>query len=195
MNYTQIESLVQSSKQGNTTSKELLAEAFKPFILSISKRTFINGYDFYDIQNECFKILFNCVALYKPENNRFVAYATSGIKKSLNDLIKKSKNRSYTEGHVALILCGYLELLIPSENPTTEEILCDKADYEIVITALNKLPKKERNLITYVFFKNNTVKAYASLHNINYSTAIFIKNNALKILFEEIKILNEWDSR
>ena len=191
MNYIQIESLVQSSKQGNTTSKELLAEAFKPFILSISRRTFINGYDFYDIQNECFRILFNCVTLYKPENNRFVAYATSGIKKSLNDLIKKSKNRSHAEGHEALILCGYLEHLLPSEIPTTEEVLCEKADYEIVISALSKLPSKDKDLITYVFLENNTVRAYAALHNINYSTAIFIKNNALKILFEEIQLLNE----
>ena len=191
MNYSQIESLVQSSKQGNPTSKELLAEAFKPFILSISKRTFINGYDFYDIQNECFKILFNCVTLYKPENNKFVAYATSGIKKSLNDLIKKSKNRSHAEGHEALILCGYLEHILPSEIPTTEEILCEKADYEIVISALNRLPSKEKGLITYVFLENNTVRAYAALHNINYSTAIFIKNNALKILSEEIKMLNK----
>ena len=191
MNYTQIESLVQSSKQGNTISKELLAEAFKPFILSISQRTFINGYDFYDVQSECYKILFNCVSLYKPETNKFVAYATSGIKKSLNDLIKKSKNRSHAEGHEALILCGYLEHLLPSEIPTTEEVLCEKADYEIVISALNKLPSKEKELITYVFLENNTVRAYASLHNINYSTAIFIKNNALKILSKEIQLLNE----
>ena len=191
MNYTQIESLVKTSKQGNTTSKELLAETFKPFILSISKRTFINGYDFYDVQSECYKILFNCVSLYRPETNKFVAYATSGIRKSLNDLIKKSKNRSYAEVHEALILCGYLENLLPSEIPTTEEVLCEKADYEIVISALNKLPSKEKNLITYVFLENNTVKAYAALHNINYSTAIFIKNNALKILFDEIKLLNE----
>lgn len=191
MNYTQIECLVQSSKQGNTTSKELLAEAFKPFILNISQKTFINGYDFYDIQNECFKILFNCVSLYKPETNRFVAYATSGIRKSLNDLIKKSKNRSHAEGHEALILCGYLEHLLPSEVPTTEEVLCEKADYEIVSAALNKLPTKEKEIITYVFIEQNTVRSYAALHNINYSTAIFIKNNALKILFEEIQLLNK----
>lgn len=191
MNYTQIESLVQSSREGNHISKELLVEAFKPFILNISQRTFINGYDFYDVQSECYKILFNCVSLYKPETNKFVAYATSGIKKSLNDLIKKSKNRSHAEGHEALILCGYLEHLLPSEIPTTEEVLCEKADYEIVISALSKLPSKDKDLITYVFLENNTVRAYATLHNINYSTAIFIKNNALKILFEEIQLLNE----
>lgn len=174
MNYTQIESLVKSSKQVNPHSKELLAEAFKPFILNISKRTFINGYDFYDIQNECYKILFNCVTLYKPETNRFVAYATSGIIKSLNDLIKKSKNRSHAEGHEALILCGYLEHLLPSEIPTTEEILCENADYETLSSAINKLPTKEKDLITYVFLENNTVRAYAAFHNINYSTSIFI---------------------
>ena len=187
MNYTQIESLVKSSKQGNTNSKELLAEAFKPFILNISKRTFINGYDFYDIQNECFKILFHCLSLYNPEASKFVAYATNGIRKSLNDLIKKSKNRSHAEGHEALILCGCLEHVLPSEIPTTEEILCEKADYEIATSALNKLPSKEKDLITYVFIKQNTVREYAQLYNINYTTAIYIKNNALKLLLEEIR--------
>lgn len=191
MNYIQIESLVKSSKEGNKTSKELLAEAFKPFILKISKHTFINGYDFHDVQNECFKILFHCVSLYNPESTKFVAYATSGIRKSLNDLIKKSKNRSHAEGHEALILCGCLEHILPSEIPTTEEILCDKADYEIVISALNKLPFKEKNLVTYVFIEQNTVREYAKLYNINYSTAIYIKNNALKLLLEEIKLQNK----
>lgn len=190
MDYIQIESLVKSSKQGNPDSKELLAQAFKPFILKISQRTFINGYDFYDIQNECFKILFHCLSLYKTENNRFVAYATSGIRKSLNDLIKKSKNRSHAEGNEALILSGSLEHVLASETPTIEEILCEKADYEIVISALSKLPQKEKDLITYVFIKQNTVREYAKLININYTTAIYIKNNALKILSQEIKILN-----
>ena len=177
MNYTQIESLVKSSKQGNTNSKELLAEAFKPFILNISKRTFINGYDFYDIQNECFKILFHCLSLYNPETSKFVAYATNGIRKSLNDLIKKSKNRSHAEGHEALILCGCLEHVLPSEIPTTEEILCEKADYENLFLAINKLNSMgikvfqaiqgdlEKNLEA---FKGNKLKEFPSTHVCNH---------------------------
>lgn len=39
--------------------------------------------------------------------------------------------------------------------------------------------------------ETNRFVAYATLNNINYSTAIFIENNTLKILLEEFKLLNE----
>ncbi|CAI3631277.1 hypothetical protein CNEO2_450015 [Clostridium neonatale] len=85
-------------------------------------------------------------------------------------------------------------------------MLLDFINLQILIFYINKYRKgfksnykeyfckniiSEKNLITYVFLGNNTVRAYAALHNINYSTAIFIKNNALKIMFEEINILNK----
>ena len=86
MNYDYIESLVRQSKDGDINSKEKLLEEFKPFIINISKRTFIYGYEFEDIINECYRILLKCISLYKIENHRFVAYATNGIKNNINDL-------------------------------------------------------------------------------------------------------------
>jgi hypothetical protein len=55
------------------TSKEKLAQEFRPFLLNISKRTFIDGYEMHYIQNECYKPLFKCVSLYNLERHRFVA--------------------------------------------------------------------------------------------------------------------------
>ena len=98
MNYTQIESLVKSSKQGNTNSKELLAEAFKPFILNISKRTFINGYDFYDIQNECLRFYFTAYPyiILKPPN--LLPMPQMGLGKALMILLRKVKTEVMQKG-------------------------------------------------------------------------------------------------
>lgn len=81
MDYDYIEYLVRLSQTGYNHSKEKLIEEFRPFIINISKRTFINGYDFEDIVSEYYQILFKYISLYKAKTHRFVAYATNGIKK------------------------------------------------------------------------------------------------------------------
>ncbi len=58
MNYDYIENLVKQCKDGDETSKEKLIEEFRPFIINLSKRTFIPGYDYDDFKNECYRILF-----------------------------------------------------------------------------------------------------------------------------------------
>lgn len=90
MDYNYIENLVRLSKAGDEYSKEELVKEFKPFIINISKKTFTNGYEFEDIMNECYKILFKCISLYRTETHRFVDYATNGINNNINDLIRKN---------------------------------------------------------------------------------------------------------
>ena len=48
----------------NEISKENLAKEFNPYIKNLCSKTFIHGYDFYDLQNECFQSLFKCVSSY-----------------------------------------------------------------------------------------------------------------------------------
>lgn len=182
MNYEYIEDLVSKSKSGDMTSKEKLMQEFKPLILNISKRTFINGYDNHDIQNECYKILFKCLLLYNLQNHRFVAYATNGIKNSINDLIRKSKNRSSAEGSEALILCDNLEHTLPSDLGSLEDDLCAKCDYESVKLSFLKLNEEERESIDFIFLKGNSVGTYAYWKNLSNSTASQRKRRTLKKL-------------
>ena len=104
MDFSYIETLVKKSKDGDSASKEELALQFKPFIINLSKKTFIDGYDKQDIMNECYRILFRCVDIYDTSRHRFVAYATNGIKNSINDLIEKNISRSHLEGASTLVL-------------------------------------------------------------------------------------------
>ena len=106
MNYDYIEDLVRKSKDGDKTSKEKLIEEFRPFITNLSKRTFIPGYDFDDFRNECYRILFKCISLYRTESHRFVAYATNGIKNNINDLIRTSIKTNNIHGSGAALCRG-----------------------------------------------------------------------------------------
>ena len=180
MDYGYIENLVSSSKLGDEKSKELLVNEFKPFIINLSKKTFISGYDKYDIQSECYKTLFYCLYKYNTKSHKFVGYATNAIRNQVNSLIKKSINRSSSEGNVALSLYENLENTLFSNELNLDDAFCEKCDKENLTHILNNLTEDEKELIQYIFFRNNTVRTYAFSKNMCYSTAISKKNNTLK---------------
>ncbi|WP_160683862.1 sigma-70 family RNA polymerase sigma factor [Clostridium sp. C2-6-12] len=182
MNFNEIEALVAAAKAENKLSKEKLAENFKPFILNLSSKTFINGYDKEDIQNECYRILFNCVSAYNLDRHRFVGYAMSGIRRSINDLIERSVKRSATEGKEALILSDNLEHILPSEMDALDDMLWNKTASQLLKTAMDSLSQEERELIIFVYFNNSSLRTYAYWKNMCYSTASKKKQTILNKL-------------
>jgi len=179
MNYEYIEELVIKSKNGDALSKEKLVNEFRPLIINISKRTFLDGYDRYDIHHECYRTLFKCLSLYNLQSHRFVAYASNGIRNNINDLIKRVKSRSSAEGYEALTLSDNLEHSLPSNEDSLEDMLCGKCDCESLKLAINNLSEDEKEIIDFIFFKNNLVTTYAYLKNMPYSTANRRKKVAL----------------
>lgn len=188
MDFNYIEALVIKCKNNDETSKEKLAAEFRPLIYNISKRTFIDGYNVHDIQQECYKSLFKSVSIYNLEKHRFVAYATSAIKNNINDLIKRIKSKSSTEGNETLGLHDNFEKEFPSQEISTEISLCEMCDYEDLKLALKDLNEEELELINFVFFRNYTVRDYAYLKNMCYSTAIVKKKTILKKILNNISL-------
>lgn len=187
MNYDYIESLVRQSKDGDRNSKEKLLEEFKPFIINISKKTFIHGYEFEDIMNECYRILLKCISLYNIENHRFVAYATTGIKNSINDLIKSSVKKNNIYGSSTLTIDSFAENICKDNDPLIEDILCNKYDHECLKYAIKCLNEEDLELINHIFYKNLTLKSYADKKNICYSYAFKKKRRILSKLLSHIK--------
>ena len=188
MDFKEIESLVANAKNHNRLSREKLAEEFKPFIINVSNRTFINGYDRQDIENECYQILFRCVSLYDLSKHKFVAYATNGITNSINYLIKKSINRRSSEGFEALSLSYNLKYMLHSTHLSLEEMLCTKEKFESLRAAINNLSAEDKELILFVYFKNNSLKNYAHWKNMCYSTAYSKKKGVLDKIKKELYI-------
>lgn len=182
MDFNEIEALVVAAKAENKLSKEKLAEEFKPFIINLSNKTFISGYDREDIQNECYRILFNCVSAYNLDRHRFVGYAMSGIRNSINDLIERSIKRSPAEGRESLILSDNLEHILPSQIDALDDMICNKTASKLLENAINNLSQEEKELIIFVYFKNSSLRTYAYWKNMCYSTASKKKQTILNKL-------------
>lgn len=188
MDFDYIENLVYKCKNGDMVSKEKLADEFRPLIINISKRTFIDGYDINDLRNECYKSLFKCVSLYNLEKHKFVAYATNAIKNNMNDLIKHIKTRSITNGTAALSFHDDIEKNLPSHDISLDDLFCDQCDYEDLKLAISNLNRDEKELINFIFFKNKTIRDYAYFKNMCYSTACLKKKLILKKIYDCISL-------
>jgi len=179
MNFSKIENLVLLCKRGDTKAKEKLVEEFTPFILNLSKKSYVNGFEFEDLKNECYKTLFKCVQLYNVDRHRFVAYATNAIKNSINHLIRTTARRENSEGPKALILSDNLEHVLSYDMEFVEDEICKKILDEKLKAAIESLTLEEKDLIEFVYYKKNTLKKYASYSGIPYSKVISLKNNIL----------------
>lgn len=186
MNFEYIEELVTKCKNDDKLSKEKLAAEFRPFILNLSRRTFIDRYDIQDIQNQCYETLFKCVHLYNLERHRFVGYAISSIKNNLSDLIKRIKIRNSTDGNDALSLHDDVENELISQEISLENLFSEECDYEELRFAISKLSEEEKAFIDFIFYKNNTIRTYSYIKNMCYSTACQRRDAILKKLFKSI---------
>ena len=188
MDYNYVENLVEQSKLGNSNAKDALVEEFRPLILNLSKKSYINSYEFADIKHECYKTLFKCVNVYNLDKHRFVAYATNAITNSINNLIRVSVRRNSAEGPVALILDDKLDHILYSNLDDVVDIIFTES-YRIKLkAAMRNLNFSEQELITYVYFNNYSLKSYAELKGLNYSTVVNRKNYILKKLRKELKL-------
>lgn len=178
MNFYEIENLVSRSKAGDNEAKEALVAEFTPLIINLVKKSFVSGYEFEDLKNECYKTLFNCIRLYDLNQHRFVAYATNGIKNSLNYLIR---SRAHSDKNIpTLTLTPTLEEFLPSNEDLLEETFIKKSSINQLRTILSTLPPHEKELIKSLYYNNNSLRQYASQKGLTYGKAVTIKNNLLK---------------
>ena len=124
----------------------------------------------------------------KVEKQRVVAKDTKAIKNNMSDLIKRIKTRRSTEGNDALSLHDDVENDFPDFEISTETSLCEMCDYEDLKLALKNLTEEEKELIDFVFYRNYTIKEYAYIKNMCYSTAILKKKTILMKILNNISL-------
>jgi RNA polymerase sigma factor (sigma-70 family) len=190
VNYDYIEKLVSSAKDCDLKAKEALINEFTPFISSISRKTFIHGYERCDLKNECFLTLLNCILKYDLNTHRFVAYATNAIKNNLNVLITRSINKNDIDGFFSLR--NDVESTISLEDHIKEENMY--LENKLLSVIKNDLSASEKHLIVFIFFMKNTLTNYAYHENISYVTASKRKKRVLEKLKNFITGGNElWE--
>lgn len=187
VNFLFVENLVRDIVENNSISaKEQLANEFKPYIIGFSLKVHVHGYDLIDIQNECYIALFKCIKFYNLDSHRFVAYAMIVIKNTINEIIRKNLRREVYEGTETLISDEIIENTLTSEDLPIEEVLCTKIDNAFLLKILRNLKEDEKELISYVYLEHNSLKNYARLKNIPYSTILNKKNRILKKIKAQI---------
>jgi len=75
-----------------------------------------------------------------------------------------------------------------SVDISLEDLFCNECDYNELRSALNNLNQEEKELIDFIFFKNNTVQTYAYFRNLCYSTANLKKKVTLKKILNDINL-------
>ena len=179
LDYNEIESLVKLAKANDKNEKEELMVQFTPLILNLSKKSFVNSYEFADIKNECYHTLFKCLSLYNPDKHRFVAYATNSIKNSVKVLIRNSIRRNRSEGPETFVLDGKLENTISCNLEDFDVIMLNKVYRNRLSAALQLLSSTESDLVKYVYFEKHSLKNYSKYKKISYALVINRKNEIL----------------
>jgi len=191
LDYNEIESLVKLAKANDKNAKEELVVQFTPLILNLSKKSFVNSYEFADIKNECYHTLFKCLSLYNPDKHRFVAYATNSIKNSVKLLIRNSIRRNGSEGPETFVLDGKLENTISCNLEDFDAIMQNKVYRNRLSAALQDLSSTESELVKYVYFEKHSLKKYSHFTGIPYAIIINMKN---EILYKLKKALNTYSN-
>lgn len=181
MDFNYVESLVTEAKNNNISAYKKITKEFTPLIINLSNKTYVPGYEKNDIINECYIYLLQAIKKYDTSKHRFVAYATSAIKQNLYFLIKKSKT----------ITCSSIDeinpLAISSNESLDKNLLCNEEKH-VLSEAVKKLSKEEYNLYKHIFVYENSLKEYAYINNLSYSTAYRKKKKLLLKLCEALRL-------
>ena len=183
MNYNEIENLVALAKENDKKAKEELMVKFTPLILNLSKKAYVNSYEFADIRNECYRTLFKCVHLYNLDKHRFVGYATNAIKNCVNLLVRVSIRRSLSDGPEAFTMDGKLENILASAEEDPSDFILSKLYISKLNAAVKALDAEEQELLNYIYYKDLSLMKYSKLKGITYSAAISRKN----LIFYKLK--------
>ena len=182
MDLEYVEQLVYDLKQKNINTKEEIIKLFSPFILNLAGKTYINGYTFEDIRNECYKSLLYALNKYEVGNNSFAKYAFTAIRNNLNDLIRRRISHYESDGQCALTLTDNLEYILVSEDKPLYETAYKNICFNTLKNIISTLDKDEKEFISYIYIKNNPLTSYAEFKNINYYQARYIQKKLLKKL-------------
>ena len=187
MNLKYAEMLVTNAKSGNQDAKEKLIQEFKPFIYNLSKKTYMHGYNFEDIESECNSALLTAIEHYDLDKRTFVSYATSTIKHSIYHLILNFKKSENINGICSLTKDGEIENIELCGDSTVESIFFQKNSSSEIKKLLSILTNDEKELIDYVIINGHTLQSYATLKNMKYSKAYCKKQSLINKIKKLLK--------
>ena len=181
MNYDYIESLVIKSKDKEPEATNKLINEFTPYIINISKKTFIPSYTYEDILSECYTSLLVAIKRYNINRHRFVAYALTAIKNNLWLLAKRNKK----------INLDYVDFIneIAADDIKIDDNLLNNEEADYLTSIISKLSPEEYTLYKYLFIDNKSIKEYTYINKLQYHTVYSMRKN---LLYKIKKLINKY---
>jgi len=179
--------LLISAKNGDNNAKEKIIKMYYPLIVKEAKNIFINGRSFEDLIQIGIVNLLNAINKFDINKNvsSFSSYALWSIKNGFRYLCRSeikyndelSLNKTNNEGFE-------LGETIIDKNTNVEESVLQDIIYENLYLAMEKLDKEERELIEFLYIKNerSNLSRYCKEYNKDYYYASCLKKRSLKKL-------------
>ncbi|KPU26399.1 hypothetical protein TR13x_10295 [Caloranaerobacter sp. TR13] len=182
--YNEINNLLDAAQKGDIAAKEILLFKLKPIVLSSIKRYF-NKADLYDdLIQEGYEIILRALKDYdKDKGVHFLGYVKAMLK--FHYLNNSRKNKEYISlNQMISSKDDSLELidLIADENLLQDEVIIKNEETLNLLKALDKLTKRQKEVITMYYIQDVSLKEISKRLNISYRTAVNIKTSAIKKL-------------
>lgn len=167
-----LELKVIKAKNNDKESKEYIINFFQPFIIKLSKTTFIKNMNEEDIKQHLILSLLIAIEKYSG-NNKFFWYAIQTMKNNIYLELKKIKRED-----------GYINIdkLSISDNYNIDDELLKKEELQELNENLHKLNEADYDLIIKSFFLSYDLNSLAKHFHISYTNVSTRKNRAIKKL-------------
>lgn len=167
-----LEDEVIRAKDENMEAKEFIIQFFNPFIIKMSKTTFINGMTENDIKQSLTLYLLIAIRKYSGKN-KFFWYAIQTMK---NNIYRELKRRKKDNGLINI------EKIPFSNNDYIEDNILKSEEVQTLKRAIHQLNDKDNELLCKIYFEDYDYNKLIRYFNQNYNTIASRKNRALKKL-------------
>jgi RNA polymerase sigma factor (sigma-70 family) len=181
--YIYIDDLISRCKSGDKEAKNLLAEEYYDMAKNLTnqyvRKNTIKEYEVDEIINQCLFKVISSVDKYKLGEKTFTAYAEKVIRNCLEDIGRNVGTLAKTHGYQSLIMDDIFVRTLSNKVDSIEDKIYKKDIYEALKKVLKSLTKEELELIDFIFFKDESVKAYSDYKSIPYMHAIRSRDKTL----------------
>ncbi|WP_097028587.1 sigma-70 family RNA polymerase sigma factor [Clostridium peptidivorans] len=182
-----LENSALKAQGGDKKSLEDLFIYFKPYIVKQAHCIYIRGYEIEDLIQIGYVSLMKAINMYKPINKNFNYYALASIKRNFYYLIRQQSrhNGEYSmefETGEGLTLGDSIE-----DNFNLEEDYLKKETHQKLKESFKLLNKEEKELISWIYLQNKSLKEYAEIKGITYNQGRYKMQKVLQKLKEGLK--------
>ena len=190
------EELVKKAQEGDSDSELELFSRYKNALRKISRSYFLIGGDVEDLIQEGMIGLLKAIKGFSPEKNvNFSAFAVLCINRQVQTAVKKASSLKNMVLSTALPLTGGsekedeedgdLEIIIPSPEPTPEEMMISKESVKEIKEAIKKKLSKMEIKVLSSYLKGQSYKLISNETGLN-SKSI---DNALSRIKKKLEFL------